>query len=107
MLQSYLQDSWISPQSSSDIAVAVYDAVTGDEICRVSADGLDIAAALDHARRVGGPALRELTFHQRAGLLDAVAAAVREHRDQLYALSTKAGATCLTRSSTSTAASAS
>jgi oxepin-CoA hydrolase / 3-oxo-5,6-dehydrosuberyl-CoA semialdehyde dehydrogenase len=93
MLPSYLQGSWVSPDVPTDIAVAVHDAVTGDEICRVSAEGLDIPAALDHARRVGGPALRELTFHQRAGLLDAVAATVREHRDQLYALSTRAGAT--------------
>jgi oxepin-CoA hydrolase / 3-oxo-5,6-dehydrosuberyl-CoA semialdehyde dehydrogenase len=95
MLPSYLQDSWVSPDVPTDMAVALHDAVTGDEICRVSADGLDIPAALDHARRVGGPALRELTFHQRAGLLDAVAAAVRAQRDQLYALSTRAGATPL------------
>ena len=95
MLQSYLQDSWVSPAVTSDMAVAVPDAVTGDVVCRVSSDGLDVPAALDHARRVGGPALRDLTFHQRADLLDALAAAVREHRDELYALSARAGATRL------------
>jgi oxepin-CoA hydrolase / 3-oxo-5,6-dehydrosuberyl-CoA semialdehyde dehydrogenase len=95
MLPSYLQDSWVAPEGPADTAVPVHDAVTGDDICRVSADGLDLPAALDHARCVGGPALRALTFHQRAELLDAVAAAVREHRDQLYALSTRAGATLL------------
>ena len=95
LLQSYLQDSWVSPTATSDNAVAVHDAVTGDAICRVSSDGLDIRAALQHARRVGGPALRDLTFHQRADLLDALAAAVREHRDELYVLSAKAGATRL------------
>jgi oxepin-CoA hydrolase / 3-oxo-5,6-dehydrosuberyl-CoA semialdehyde dehydrogenase len=95
MLQSYLQDSWATPSATSDGAAAVHDAVTGDEICRVSAEGLDVAGALEHARRIGGPALRELTFHQRADLLDAVATAVRGRREQLYALSAKAGATLL------------
>jgi oxepin-CoA hydrolase/3-oxo-5,6-dehydrosuberyl-CoA semialdehyde dehydrogenase len=46
-----------------------------------------MAAALDHGRRVGGPALRELTFHQRAALLKALASTLREHREELYALS--------------------
>jgi oxepin-CoA hydrolase / 3-oxo-5,6-dehydrosuberyl-CoA semialdehyde dehydrogenase len=95
MLPSYLQDSWVVPDVRADMTVPVHDAVTGDEICRVSADGLDLPAALGHARRVGGPVLRALTFHQRAELLDALAAAVRKHRDQLYALSTRAGATRL------------
>jgi len=52
-----------------------------------------MAAALDHGRTVGGPALRALTFHQRAGLLKSLAAYLREHRDELYALSTRTGAT--------------
>ena len=95
MLQSYLHDSWASPSATPDRAAAVHDAVTGDEICRVSAEGLDIPGALEHARRVGGPALRDLTFHQRADLLDAIAAAVREHREQLYTLSSRTGATRL------------
>ncbi len=52
-----------------------------------------MAAALDHGRRLGGPALRELTFHQRAALLKSLASYLREHREELYALSTRAGAT--------------
>ena len=55
--------------------------------------GLDFAAALDYGRRVGGPALRELTFHQRAALLKAVGSLLRENRDELYALSARTGAT--------------
>jgi oxepin-CoA hydrolase/3-oxo-5,6-dehydrosuberyl-CoA semialdehyde dehydrogenase len=93
ILQSYLQDSWVSPSVTPDTAVAVYDAVTGDAICGVSSERLDVPAALDYARLLGGPALRDLTFHQRADLLDALAAAVREHRGELYALSARAGAT--------------
>ena len=52
-----------------------------------------MAAALEYGRRVGGPALRELTFHQRAALLKALGRHLREHRDELYALSARTGAT--------------
>ena len=93
MLQSYLQDSWVTPTATDGSAADVHDAVTGDLVCRVSSDGLDLTGAFAHARRVGGPELRALTFHQRAGLLDALAAAVRARREELYALSARAGAT--------------
>jgi oxepin-CoA hydrolase/3-oxo-5,6-dehydrosuberyl-CoA semialdehyde dehydrogenase len=57
-----------------------------------------MGAALDHGRRAGGPALRELTlreltFHQRAALRKALAGHLREHRQELYALSARAGST--------------
>ncbi|MFF7643477.1 phenylacetic acid degradation bifunctional protein PaaZ [Streptomyces canus] len=91
LLESHLQDTWVTPADTA--GVDVNDAVTGELVCRVSSAGLDLAAAFDHARRVGGPTLRALTFHQRADLLDAVAAAVRARREELYALSVRAGAT--------------
>ena len=90
VLRSYAGGSWITP---ADEGRPVLDAVTGEEVARVSSAGVDLAAALDHGRRVGGPALRELTFHQRAGQLKALASLLREHRDELYALSARAGAT--------------
>src|SRR5205823_2267883 len=40
-----------------------------------------------------GSALRELTFHQRAALLKSLASYLREHREELYALSARTGAT--------------
>ena len=69
------------------------DAVTGEEVARVSSAGIDMGAALDYGRRAGGPALRELTFHQRAALLKSLGTALREHRQELYALSARTGAT--------------
>ncbi|GGL01402.1 phenylacetic acid degradation bifunctional protein PaaZ [Streptomyces flaveus] len=93
MLQSFLQDTWVTPTVTPASAVAVRDAVTGETVCHVSSEGLDVAGAFAHARRVGGPALRDLTFPQRADLLDAVAAAVRARREELYVLSARAGAT--------------
>ncbi len=89
-LSSYVSGSWHTPQ---DEGVSLKDAVTGEEIARISSTGIDMAAALEYGRRVGGPALRELTFHQRAVLLKALGLHLREHRDELYALSARTGAT--------------
>ncbi|MGQ0576415.1 MAG: phenylacetic acid degradation bifunctional protein PaaZ [Pseudonocardia sp.] len=90
LLRSYVSGTW---HTAGDEGRPLHDAVTGVEIARISAAGVDVAAALDHGRRVGGPVLRELTFHQRAALLKALAGHLREHRDELYALSARTGAT--------------
>ena len=90
MLRSYTGGSW---RAGDGDGVPLHDAVTGEPIARVSSAGIDMAAALDYGRRTGGPALRELTFHQRASLLKALASFLREHREELYALSARAGAT--------------
>jgi 3,4-dehydroadipyl-CoA semialdehyde dehydrogenase len=50
------------------------DPVLGTGLVRVSAEGVDRGAALAFARQTGGPALRALTFAERARLLDKVAA---------------------------------
>ncbi|SDR09478.1 phenylacetic acid degradation bifunctional protein PaaZ [Actinopolyspora saharensis] len=89
-LRSYTAGRWRSP---ADEGTALYDAVTGGELARLSTAGIDRAAALAHGREVGGPALRELTFHQRAALLKSLASHLREHRQELYDLSASTGAT--------------
>ncbi|MFI0405873.1 phenylacetic acid degradation bifunctional protein PaaZ [Actinomadura sp. 3N508] len=89
-LASYVSGAWQVP---ADEGVPLADAVTGAEIGRISSSGIDMGAALEHGRRVGGPALRELTFHQRAVLLKRLGLELREHRDELYALSARTGAT--------------
>ncbi|HEX4655833.1 MAG TPA: phenylacetic acid degradation bifunctional protein PaaZ [Streptosporangiaceae bacterium] len=90
VLRSYAGGSWITPAGEGR---PVFDAVTGDEVARVSSAGVDLAAALDHGRSAGGQALRELTFHQRAAQLKALGSMLRGHRDELYALSARTGAT--------------
>ena len=90
ILRSYVGGRW---QQGDSEGTPVHDAVTGAEIARVSSAGIDMAAALEYGRRTGGPSLRELTFHQRAALLKALGSYLREHRDELYALSARAGAT--------------
>ena len=90
LLRSYVSGNWVTPDGEGR---PVFDAVTGEEIARISAAGVDMAAALAYGRSVGGAALRDLTFHQRAGLLKALGSRLREHREELYALSARAGAT--------------
>lgn len=89
-LPSYVTGTWVAPQ---DEGRPLFDAATGEEIARLSTAGIDMRAVLDHGRGVGGPALRELTFHQRAALLKSLASYLREHREELYALSARTGAT--------------
>jgi oxepin-CoA hydrolase/3-oxo-5,6-dehydrosuberyl-CoA semialdehyde dehydrogenase len=89
-LSSYVGGRWQAP---SDEGAPMRDAATGEEIARISSAGIDMAGVLDYGRRVGGPALRELTFHQRAALLKALGSHLREHREELYALSARTGAT--------------
>ncbi len=90
VLESYVAGQWFSPDDEGE---AVLDAVTGEEVARVSTRGLDYAALVAHGREVGGPAVRRLTFHERAGMLKALAKKLGEHKDEFYALSFRTGAT--------------
>jgi oxepin-CoA hydrolase / 3-oxo-5,6-dehydrosuberyl-CoA semialdehyde dehydrogenase len=89
-LQSFVAGKW---QSGTGNGVALRDATTGAVVASATADGLDTAAMLTHAREVGGPSLRRLTFHERAALLKALAKLLGEHKYELYQLSYATGAT--------------
>ena len=90
LLESYAAGKWFR---ASDEGAPLLDAATGEEVARISSTGLDLAAMTEHARQVGGPAVRRLTFHERAGLLKALAKHLSTCKDELYALSTRTGAT--------------
>ena len=89
-LESYVRDHW---QAGSGVGVALTDASTGEFVASASSAGIDFAAVLQHARRVGGPALRALTFHERAALLRTVGKRLLDFKDEFYALSYRTGAT--------------
>ena len=90
LLESYAAGSWYR---APDEGRALLDASTGEEVARISSTGLDLAAMVAHARSVGGPAVRALTFHERAGLLKQLAKHLSSAKDDLYALSARTGAT--------------
>jgi oxepin-CoA hydrolase/3-oxo-5,6-dehydrosuberyl-CoA semialdehyde dehydrogenase len=89
-IPSYVLGSW---HYAATDGVCVRNAVTGEEVGRVSSDGIDAAAVLRYARELGGPALRALSFHQRADLLKRLAGYLTERKAETYALSTCMGAT--------------
>lgn len=89
-LESFLAGRW---QAGTGAPIALRDATTGEVIANASADGLDVAAGLAHAREVGGRNLRRLTFHERAALLKTLAKHLTDRKDELYGLSYATGAT--------------
>ncbi len=92
IVPSYIQDAWWTP--AGDVSgTEVRDASTGDLLARVSTDGLDLAAAVEHGRTVGQASLGRLTFHQRALKLKELAQYLNARRDVLYEVSHRTGAT--------------
>jgi oxepin-CoA hydrolase / 3-oxo-5,6-dehydrosuberyl-CoA semialdehyde dehydrogenase len=89
-LQSYVCGAW---QGGRDEGAALRDATTGEVFAHASSTGIDFEAVLRHAREVGGPALRAMTFHERAALLKALAKRLSELKEEFYALSYRTGAT--------------
>jgi oxepin-CoA hydrolase / 3-oxo-5,6-dehydrosuberyl-CoA semialdehyde dehydrogenase len=89
-LESYVEGVW---RAGGGEGIALRDATTGEVIVHATADGLVPAAILGYARDVGGPALRGLTFHERAALLRALGKRLLELKDEFYALSYRTGAT--------------
>ncbi|MDQ3465582.1 MAG: phenylacetic acid degradation bifunctional protein PaaZ [Actinomycetota bacterium] len=90
LLESYVGGKWYA---APDEGTSLADAVTGEEVARVSSAGLDLPAMLHYGRSVGGPALRDLTFHQRAVILKELATKLGADKEEFYALSTRTGAT--------------
>ena len=95
VLPSYVRDDWWTPgeMNGPATAVVVRDASTGEPVVRVDADGLDLTAVLDHARDVGQASLGDLTIHERAVLLKRMALELTAHKDALYEVSARTGAT--------------
>jgi oxepin-CoA hydrolase / 3-oxo-5,6-dehydrosuberyl-CoA semialdehyde dehydrogenase len=93
LLQSYAAGKWSTAPDCADAGAPLLDAATGDEVARISSTGLDLGAMTAYARRVGGPALRELTFHERAVILKELGKHLTAVKDELHALSLRTGAT--------------
>lgn len=80
-LASYVGGDWAEGAGEG---VALTDPVLGDELARASSEGIDIGAAMDHGRKTGGPALRRLSFAERAGLLKGIAETLSANRDKYF-----------------------
>ncbi len=89
-LGNYIQGHWITGDDKGQV---LFNAVTGEPVATASTKGLDFAAMADYARKVGNPALRRLTFHQRGNMLKALALHLRNHLNEFYKISYQTGAT--------------
>ncbi|MFT5735546.1 MAG: oxepin-CoA hydrolase/3-oxo-5,6-dehydrosuberyl-CoA semialdehyde dehydrogenase [Planctomycetota bacterium] len=87
-LSSYLSGQW---QTGQGEGTALENAVTGEIVARCSTAGLDLGAAVRHAREVGGPALRKMTFTERAAMLKGLSAAIHEVREELIEMGSRNG----------------
>jgi oxepin-CoA hydrolase/3-oxo-5,6-dehydrosuberyl-CoA semialdehyde dehydrogenase len=90
MLHSYIGGKW---HAATDDGKRLLDAATGEEVARISDSSLDYLAMMDHARSTGGPALRALTFTQRAALLTSLGKYLTGRLTEFHALSSRTGAT--------------
>ena len=88
-LQSYIGGRWIGQQPGQTLR----SALNGRPVAHTHAEAIDFGEAVQHARRVGLPALMALDFQSRAERLKALAKYLGEHKEQLYAVSAHTGAT--------------
>ena len=89
-IKSFAAGQWIG---SDEAACDIHSAISGQVIARAGNGSLDVELMLDHARSVGGPNLRAMTFHERAKMIKALALKLGEHKQALYDISFATGAT--------------
>jgi oxepin-CoA hydrolase/3-oxo-5,6-dehydrosuberyl-CoA semialdehyde dehydrogenase len=89
-VHSFVAGNWLP---ADDGARPIASAVTGEPLAIAGQASLDTASMIDYARQKGGPALRAMTFHDRARMLKALALELGKFKDELYALSYTTGAT--------------
>src|SRR5437762_14250635 len=87
-LESYACGAWVRGTGKG---ADLFHAVTGEKIGEASSEGLDFKAMVEYGRSVGGPALRKMTFHERARMLKAMATYLNERKNDFDALSYATG----------------
>lgn len=83
-LANFVSGEWKTGSGSGEPLV---DPVTGDELARISSQGVDVKSALDFARSEGGAALRALNYRERADLLAKIGEVLAANRDEYFRIS--------------------
>ena len=89
-IENYACGEWVRGTGKG---ADLFHAVTGEKIGEASSEGLDFKAMVEYGRTVGGPALRKMTFHERAVLLKALGQLLMDRKEEFYELSRATGAT--------------
>lgn len=88
--QNYILGKWIN---GDGVETQLYNAIDHAEIGSVSSAGIDYEQVLDYGRRIGGRALRKMTFQERGRMLKALALYLMERKARYYEVSAWTGAT--------------
>ena len=88
VLASFVSGRWVQ---GCGAAQTLLNPATEAPLATASSEGIELAAALDFSRNVGGPALRALSFAERGALLQGMADALQDARDELLALNMSNG----------------
>jgi oxepin-CoA hydrolase/3-oxo-5,6-dehydrosuberyl-CoA semialdehyde dehydrogenase len=89
-LQNFVNGEWVTGTGN---ATDLFHAVTGAKIAEATTGGIDFKRMVSYASTVGGPALRRMTFHERALMLKAMAQYLMARKDEFYLVSAATGAT--------------
>jgi 3,4-dehydroadipyl-CoA semialdehyde dehydrogenase len=88
ILESYVQGRWVQGTGPRQ---TLLNPATEEPLAEAGTGGVDMRGVLDHARGVGGPALRSMTFAQRGAALQAACDALQAHRNELLDLAVANG----------------
>ena len=89
-IQHYIGGQWVEGGGEGEV---LHHAITGAPVATHTIEGIDFKQAYDHAREVGNPALRKMTFQERGLMLKALAFHLLEKKEQFYEVSKATGAT--------------
>jgi 3,4-dehydroadipyl-CoA semialdehyde dehydrogenase len=82
-LRSHVGGSWAAGTGAQQ---TLLNPTTEEPLAQASSEGVDLKAALDYARTIGGPALRAMSFAERGTALKSIADAMQGERDVLLEL---------------------
>lgn len=88
-VQSFINGKWIDKGKETDLI----SAITGKPVAQLVEAKLNYKAACEYARNTGGPALREMTIHERAFKIKFIGQYLNKNLEKYYKLSTHTGAT--------------
>ena len=88
--QNYILGNWMDGDGAE---THLFHAVTDAPLGLVSSAGIDYEQVFAYGRKVGGRALRKMTFQERGRMLKALALYLMERKERYYEVSSWTGAT--------------
>jgi oxepin-CoA hydrolase/3-oxo-5,6-dehydrosuberyl-CoA semialdehyde dehydrogenase len=89
-LENYICGIWTTGDGDGE---TLYNSITGDPVATATTKGLDFGEILEYGRKVGNPALRNMTFYERGLMLKKLALHLHGIKDKYYPISWQTGAT--------------